>query len=241
MRAQTKEFSLAIRYIECDPRATSPPSTPTNALGMNHPPTFRRLQSTQIRIGTLLGLSLLLTSCRGMLPIEPGGDGTTLVVGQVVLDAVNYVANGDASINGRHSVGIEIALEEVDTGRAFTVRSSSEEGFFFFRGIQGHRYRIVSLFFEEYGSSFNRAFIRNEFRDRGFRLPVSTGGIDLEGFEGQQVYTLGRLIWRSDAFGSANLRQVHGSSRLQREFGRRYPKSAWNRTVWTEIPLASIP
>lgn len=188
----------------------------------------------------VLALPLFLASCRGTLPIEPEDGRSILVVGQLVLDATNYVANGDASINGRHAVGIEMALEEVETGRAFTVRSSSEEGFFFFRGEEGRRYRIVSLFFEEYGSSFNRAFIRNEFRDRGFRLPVAAGELEIEGYEGQQVYTLGRLIWRSDAFASANLQQVHGSSRLQREFGRRYPKSAWNRTVWTEIPMGTI-
>jgi hypothetical protein len=184
----------------------------------------------------LLLAGLSTTSCLKTFPIKPDASTPVIVVGQLRLEAKNYTANGDASINGRHAAGIEIIVKDLTTNQSELLRTTGEEGFFFFKGVSGHRYQVLNLFYEVTGTGFNRSYIRNDLDRRVIVIPDATAtGPDGAPLPSRRVLSLGELVWKSDNLTGTTVEQSHATERVKADFERRFPKSEWNRIPWQEI------
>jgi len=92
-------------------------------------------------IGLFLFISFILVSCVSV----PGTNdkNQTLVIGEISHEA-HHPTN--MSINGTNRIGIEITIQDIASGKTYTMRSLNK-GLFYSRNMSGGRYRIKKLLY----------------------------------------------------------------------------------------------
>jgi len=173
----------------------------------------------KLSIGLIIILMSFVVGCTS-LP-NAANRNHTLLIGQVVLEARGMPASY-VSINGTHKVGIEITIQNVESGRTYSVLSQNE-GLFTFTDIPEGNYIMSKLYFKRTSGNAWRD-IWTEPRRNQFRIQ--------EGY----VNNVGIISWHSED--SRSLFNANKEYEQVRNFYQeRFRSSNWNEKEWRNTSI----
>ena len=155
---------------------------------------------------------------------------TTLVTGMLYFAGKNFpsLATGTLSLNQTFYDGIEITLKNLETGKRYKTKTSSN-GLFYVSNVQAGTYKISKISLQISDHSMKVKFDRAEWMgDPVFQI-TSNSANNMGNIEWLNIHIL-----KGQA--SAELRLLGEYDKVRRDFKRAFPSSNWNDQSWMPVP-----
>ena len=173
------------------------------------------------QVSLILIIGFLVVGCVSVP--NANGKRQTLLIGQIVMDSRGW-STAYASINGNFTTGIEITIQNIESGKKYTTRSQLE-GIFLSAKIPKGTYRITKLYLKkEFGNSWRSVWW--EPRGREFEI--------IEGY----VNNMGILDWYCENNSPGKLTANKEYEQVRNAFQEKVESSNWNEKEWINVPIA---
>lgn len=160
-------------------------------------------------------------SCAGTA-FEPKDENEILAVGLLRFEGQNFPNFNGATVNGEHTSGIDLTIEDLSTGKRVVLLSGTN-GVFYFRPNPETSYRLAVLNYESKVGN-NNAIVRGTPGAVVFRI-----GSD-------RVSSLGTITWKADdkAKYYADI-FVNGERSIKEVVTQSFPQSKWYQYDWVQV------
>jgi hypothetical protein len=173
------------------------------------------------QVMTTIFISFLVYGCVS-LP-EPDNENQTLVVGIFIHEAKGYQTYGSVSVNGTTKVGINITLQELNSGKNYSMRTKSE-GIFYSTNIPQGVYRFTRVYIKKESGSSWADITWSEANIGTTRIQIEHG----------RVNNLGTITLNATDGPNATGQRIYnqGYDQVRNLFQKQKSSSNWNQREW---------
>jgi hypothetical protein len=187
-----------------------------------------------------LSTALIIGGCASTGKMKgPSDSESTLLIGRIMMECSDFPANWRA--NGKHTRGIVVDLQNMNTDEVFSTKSSGADGLFQFMNLAAGEYRLIA-YSREWGFSSGSTTLghweEQEHRIRVRNNTVTNIGdvhlwmkfetIEEKNIEKAGVSTTTARV-RETCYFRKNFEEVRSW------FASTYPESSWNEVDWISI------
>jgi len=157
---------------------------------------------------------------------EPNKENQTLVIGKIIQHGTGYRFYGSVSVNGTNKFGIQITLQELISGQAYTMRTRSD-GMFFSVNIPEGEYKITRIYLRKKSGSAWASMTWVPRDSDEYRLEIVNG----------KVNNFGSTSWECESGVKNSMFYNREYEQVRDSFQENNRSSNWNEREWVNINI----